>query len=58
MAIILSLLLQRTALYMACEEGHTQVVELLLEHGADMNLTNNLKVRDIVTFIYNFFIIM
>ena len=32
---------------MACIPGHTQVVELLLKHGANVNVTNKQKVRDI-----------
>ena len=32
---------------MACIEGHTQIVELLLKHGADINVTDTNGVRSI-----------
>ena len=36
---------------MTCIEGHTEIVELLLNHGADINVTDDDNVRD----IYNYY---
>ena len=38
-------IVQDTSLGIACIKGHTQVVELLLKHGADINVTDDNKVR-------------
>uniref|UniRef100_A0A1X7SKV0 Uncharacterized protein n=1 Tax=Amphimedon queenslandica TaxID=400682 RepID=A0A1X7SKV0_AMPQE len=32
--------LENTRLSIACKEGHTEIVELLLKHGADVNVIN------------------
>ena len=46
---------------MACIEGHIQIVELLLKHGADINVTDINEVRSICDYFvtdrnYNIFI--
>ena len=32
-----------TALYMAAQNGHREVVELLLQHGADVNAEDEVR---------------
>lgn len=34
---------ERTALQMAAEEGHTAIVQMLLDHNADVNAKDMLK---------------
>ncbi len=41
MFIVIHNLLQGTALYVASEKGHTEVVKLLLASGADVNVMCN-----------------
>ena len=44
---------------MACVKGSTQVVELLLKHGANINHINKQKVRDtVINKFYYYYIIM
>ena len=45
---------QRTPLAMACIEGHTEIVELLLSHGANVSVTDENEVRE--TIQYNQFL--
>ena len=33
---------------MTCIEGHTEIVKLLLKYGADINVTDDDNVRDII----------
>ena len=32
-----------TSLHFACQNGHSRVVSMLLEHGADLHLTNRVS---------------
>jgi ankyrin repeat protein len=33
--------MRQTALHLAVEEGHIEIVKLLLEHGADVNIKDS-----------------
>ena len=45
-----------TALYTACKEGHSRVVELLLQHNADITLSREVMPTkcDIIHIIYTY----
>ena len=43
-----------TPLYNAANRGHSQVVQLLLSKGADVDSTDHVSVNDIILIIYEY----
>ena len=52
MIILIYLYLGMTSLHYAAEDGYTDIVKILLDHGANVNTKDNIGKKDNNTYMY------